>query len=73
MLCALSARCTGNECPLLVLSMPDTWSPSAHLTVTDRPLNGLWQTTLCAFVPNPACHFFLLFLVCVYILYILKK
>ena len=38
---ALSARRTGNDCPLLVLSMPDTWSLSAHLTCRDRPLNGL--------------------------------
>ena len=37
----LDAHCTGNECPLLVLSMPDTWSQSAHLMVSDRPLNGL--------------------------------
>ena len=37
----LSAHRTGNECPLLVLSMPDTWSLSAHLTGRDRPLNGL--------------------------------
>ena len=37
----LDAHCTGNECPLLVLSMPDTWSLSAHLMVSDRPLNGL--------------------------------
>ena len=29
---AVSARRTGNDCPLLVLSMPDTWSLSAHLT-----------------------------------------
>ena len=38
---AVSARRTGNDCPLLVLSMPDTWSLSAHLTGRDRPLNGL--------------------------------
>ena len=38
---AVSAHHTGNECPLLVLSMPDTWSLSAHLTGRDRPLNGL--------------------------------
>ena len=38
---ALSARRTGNERPLLGLSMPDTWSPSAHLKGTDRPLNSL--------------------------------
>ena len=38
---ALNAHRTGNECPLLVLSMPDTWSLSAHLMVSDRPLNGL--------------------------------
>ena len=38
---ALSASRTGNDCPLLVLSMPDTWSLSAHLTGRDRPLNGL--------------------------------
>ena len=30
---AVSARRTGNDCPLLVLSMPDTWSLSAHLMV----------------------------------------
>lgn len=41
MLRVLSARRTGNDCPLLVLSMPDTWSLSAHLTGMDRPLNGL--------------------------------
>ena len=29
---ALDACYMGNECPLLVLSMPDTWSLSAHLT-----------------------------------------
>ena len=38
---AISARRTGNDCPLLVLSMPDTWSLSAHLMVSYRPLNGL--------------------------------
>ena len=37
----LSARHTGSDCPLLVLSMPDTWSLSAHLTGRYRPLNGL--------------------------------
>ena len=37
---AVSAHCTGNDCPLLVLSMPDIWSLSAHLTGRDRPLNG---------------------------------
>ena len=37
----LSARRTGNDCLLLVLSMPDTWSLSAHLTGRYRPLNGL--------------------------------
>ena len=37
----LSARRTDNNCPLLVLSMPDTWSLSAHLTGMDRPLNSL--------------------------------
>ena len=38
---ALRARRMGNECPLFGLSMPDTWSPSAHLKGTDRPINGL--------------------------------
>ena len=38
---SVSARRTGNGCLLLVLSMPDTWSLSAHLTGRDRPLNGL--------------------------------
>ena len=37
----LNAHSIGNGCPLLGLPMPDTWSPSAHLTGTDRPLNGL--------------------------------
>ena len=69
----LDAHRTGNECPLLVLSMPDTWSMSAPLMVSGRPLNGLLQITLCVFIPNPTCQSFLLFLVCVYILYILKK
>ena len=69
----LDAHCTGNKCPSLVLSMPDTWSLSAHLMVSYRPLNDLLQTTLCAFIPNPTCQSFLLFLVCIDILYILKK
>ena len=33
----LSAHRTGSDCLLLVLSMPDTWSLSAHLMVCDRP------------------------------------
>ena len=73
MLWVLDAHSMGNECPLLVLSMPDTWSLSAHLMVSYRPLNSLLQTTLCAFIPNSGCQSFLLFLVCIYILYILKK
>ena len=36
MLWALDACYMGNECPLLVLSMPDTWSLSAHLMVSYR-------------------------------------
>lgn len=35
---ALDACYMGNECPLLVLSMPDTWSLSARLMVSYRPL-----------------------------------
>ncbi len=35
---ALDACYMGNECPLLVLSMPDTWSLSARLMVYYRPL-----------------------------------
>ena len=35
---ALDAYYMGNECPLLVLSMPDTWSLSVHLMVSYRPL-----------------------------------
>ena len=38
---ALDAYYMGNECPLLVLSMPTTWSLSARLMGTDRPLDGL--------------------------------
>lgn len=69
---ALDACSMGNECPLLVLSMPITWSLSAHLMVSDRPLNDLLQTTLCAFIPNPTCQSFLLFLVCIVIHYMLE-
>ena len=69
---ALDACSTGNECPLLVLSMPITWSLSAHLMVSGRPLNDLLQTTLCAFIPNPTCQSFLLFLVYVDIHYMLE-
>ena len=69
---ALDAYSTGNEYPLLGLSMPITWSLSAHLMVSDRPLNDLLQTTLCAFIPNPTCQSFLLFLVCIVIHYILE-
>ena len=52
---------TGNESPLLVLLMPVTCSLSAHLMVTDRPLNGLWQNILCTFIPNhnQTCQSFL--------------
>ena len=35
---ALDVCYMGNECPLLVLSMPDTWSLSAHLMVSYRSL-----------------------------------
>ncbi len=38
---ALDTGSTGNQCPSLVLPMPVTWSLSAHLMSTDRPLNGL--------------------------------
>ena len=57
---ALDAYYMGNECPLLVLSMPDTWSLSAHLMVSYRPLNGLLQTTLCVTFPDFSRHFFTL-------------
>ncbi len=69
---ALSARSMGNECPFHGLSMPDAWSLSAHLVVPKCPLNGLRQTTLCAFCSSPGCQSFLLFLVCIDILYILE-
>ena len=32
---------TGNGCPIHGLSMPITWSQSAHLMGIDRPTNGL--------------------------------
>ena len=70
---ALCAHHTGNKCPLLVLSMPDIWYLSAHLMGTDGTPNKLRQNILCNFIPNPTCHFFLLFLVCVYILYLLEE
>ena len=69
---ALYARSMGNECPFHGLSMPDAWSLSAHLVVPKCPLNGLRQTTLCAFCSGPGCQSFLLFLVCIDILYILE-
>ena len=72
MIWAPIAHSTGNECPSFGLSMPDTWSLSAHLMVSDRPLNDLLQTTLCAFIPNPTCQSFLLFLVCIVIHYMLE-
>lgn len=34
----LDAYYMGNECPLLVLSMPDTWSLTDRLMVSYRPL-----------------------------------
>lgn len=42
----LDTRSTGSQCPSLVFSMPITWSLSARLMGTGRPLNGLWQTIL---------------------------
>ena len=70
---ALYARRMGNGCPILGLSMPDTWFLSAHLMGTDGTPNKLRQNILCIFIPNPTCQSFLLFLVCVYILYILEE
>ena len=72
MIWAPIAHSTGNECPSFGLSMPDTWSSHAHLMGMAGPLNGLWQTILCAFAPNSTCQSFLLFLVCVDMLYILE-
>ena len=69
---ALSTHSMGDECPFYGLSMPDAWSLSAHLVVSDCPFNGLRQTTLCAFCSDSGCRSFLLFLVCIDILYILE-
>ena len=69
---ALSAHSMGDECPFHGLSMPDSWSLSAHLVVPKYPLNGLRKTILCAFSPDFGCQSFLLFLVCIDILYILE-
>ena len=38
---ALIARSMGNKCPAHGLSMPITWSLSAHPTGIERPTNGL--------------------------------
>ena len=57
-------------------SMPVAWSVDAHRLVPeypfdgqDRPPDGLRQNGLCDFIPNPACQSFLLFIVCIDILY----
>ena len=42
MIWAPIAHSTGNECPSFGLSMPDTWSLSAHLMGMTESLNGLW-------------------------------
>ena len=62
---ALDAHCTGNECPLFVLSMPITWSLSARVTGTKRPANEL--------IPNYSCLSSILFLVNIDILNKLEK
>ena len=41
---ALDAYYMGNECPLLVLSMPVTCSLNARHLVPECPLDGLLQT-----------------------------
>lgn len=47
---ALNARSTGNECPVLGLSMPVTWSLSDRVTGTKRPANVLiFLTTVICF------------------------
>ena len=38
---ASDARSMGNKCPAHGLSMPITWSLSAHPTSIERPTNGL--------------------------------
>ena len=54
-------------------SMPAVRATDAqHLVVPKCPLNGLRQTTLCAFSPDSGYQSFLLFLVCIDILYILE-
>ena len=53
MLWSLDARSTGNECPSFGLSMPDTWSLSAHLMGITGSLNGLT-------FPDFSRHFFTL-------------
>ena len=73
---ALCAHRMGNQCPSLVLLMPDACSVDAQRLFTecpldgqDRPPDGLLQNGLCDFIPNPACQSFFLFIVCIGILY----
>ena len=61
-------------------SVPTAWSVDAHRLVPECPLDGqdrppddLLRNSLCDFIPNPACQSFLLFIVCIDILYILEE
>ena len=47
--------------------------PECPLDGQDRPHDGLLRNSLCDFIPNPACQSFLLFIVCIDILYILEE
>ena len=47
--------------------------PECPLDGQDRPHDGLLRNSLCDFIPNPACQSFLLFIVCIDILYIQEE
>ena len=61
-------------------SVHTAWAINAHRLVSecpldgqDRPPDGLLQNGLCDFISNPACQSFLLFIVCIGILYIQEE
>ena len=62
---AINAQRLFGRCPTLFTECP--------LEGQDRPPDGLLQNGLCDFISNPACQSFLLFIVCIGILYILEE
>ena len=68
------------NCPAFGHSVHTAWAINARRLFTecpldgqDRPPDGLLQNGLCDFIPNPACHSFFLFIVCIGILYLQEE